>query len=102
LDTIDSKNLSEEKKTVTKIIKWEVAVGKEFTTYDLMPVHQFWGVHTYQWDNLQEEAAPKPFNTEKDYTNFSKEWTRIAYGFDSAMVYMEKRIAKGASLTQNH
>jgi hypothetical protein len=36
-------------------------------------------------------SSAQPFNTEKDYTNFSKEWTRIAYGLFGDGIH-EKRI----------
>ena len=99
LDTIDSKNLSDEEKNSYEIIKWEVAVGKELLNEptNLMPVHQFWGTHLTMGQFAGGSSA-QPFKTEKDYANFLKRMDLYSVWIDSAMVYMKKGIDKKAVL----
>jgi uncharacterized protein (DUF885 family) len=99
LDTIDSKNLSDEEKNSYEIIKWEVTVGKELLNEptNLIPVHQFWGTHLTMGQFAGGSSA-QPFKTEKDYTNFLKRMDLYSVWIDSAMVYMKKGIAKNTVL----
>ena len=102
LDTIDSKNLSDEEKNSYEIIKWEVTVGKELLNEptNLIPVHQFWGTHLTMGQFAGGSSA-QPFKTEKDYTNFLKRMDLYSVWIDSAMVYMKKGIAKKAVLPKS-
>ena len=102
LDTIDSKNLSDEEKNSYEIIKWEVAVGKELLNEptNLIPVHQFWGTHLTMGQFAGGSSA-QPFKTEKDYSNFLKRMDLYSVWIDSAMVYMKKGIAKKAVLPRS-
>jgi hypothetical protein len=56
-----------------------------------MPIHQFWEPTNH--GAICGGTSAQPFKTEKDYTNFLKEWMYSIW-LDSAMVYMKKGIEK--------
>ena len=102
LQNIVVEDLSAEEKNSYEIIKWEVEIGKDLLKQptNLLPVHQFWGTHLTMGQFAGGTGA-QPFKTEKDYTNFLKRMDKYAVWIDSAMVYMQKGIAKGVVLPKS-
>ena len=95
LAQFDQKDLNEEEQNSYKIIKWEVAVGKEVLQQpsNLLPIQQFNGTHLTMGQFAGGTSA-QPFANEKDYRNFLVRMEKFAVWIDSAMVYMKKGMAQ--------